>query len=133
MAHCKNSHRFVYPRGKNRQIILDKFYRSKNKELVLLSPSLMEGLDLKGDLSSFSIIVKIPYASLADKWVKAKMNYTKDWYGANTVQKLLQSCGRHIRSADEIGVTYILDSNFSTLYNMNRKMFPKWWIKLLKR
>ena len=39
---------------------------------ILVSPSLMEGIDLVDDLSRFQIIVKVPYASLGDKHVKKK-------------------------------------------------------------
>jgi Rad3-related DNA helicase len=39
---------------------------TNSKKLVLISPSLHTGLDLKDEQSRFQIIVKIPYPSKAD-------------------------------------------------------------------
>ena len=55
----------------------------KSNNTILIGPSLSEGIDLPGDLCRFIIILKVPYASLKDKLVKAKMELFPSWYKAD--------------------------------------------------
>ena len=114
------------PRGSNRQEILNEFYES-DEPLVLISPSLSEGLDLKDDLSRFCIICKVPYASLGDPWVKARMEKNNIWYTINAAQTLIQMTGRSIRSETDYCDTYILDSNFLQFAKQSFNLLPNWW------
>lgn len=52
---------------------IDEF-KSSDKPLVLVSPSLDEGVDLPGDLCRFQIIYKIPYLDLGDVQIKRRMS-----------------------------------------------------------
>ena len=67
------SKRLLIHRSDNRDQILEKHIRAKN-DTVLLSPSMTEGIDLKGDLSRFQVICKVPYPYLGDPIVKKRMN-----------------------------------------------------------
>jgi Rad3-related DNA helicase len=96
---------------------------------VLISPSLTEGIDLKGKLSDFCIICKIPYPSLMDSWVKARMEADPLWYSAFTLSTIIQMTGRSVRSETDNAPTYILDSEFIKFYNRKINDFPKWWKK----
>ena len=51
-----------------RDEIIEEHFKT-TKPTVLISPSLHLGLDLKDDLSRFQVIVKVPYPSLADRWI----------------------------------------------------------------
>ena len=84
-----------------------------------------EGVDLKGNLSEFQILCKMPFPYLGDKVVKKKMNKWKWWYNTQTIRTIIQSVGRSIRSEKDKAVTYILDSDWSRVKNMCRKDFPK--------
>lgn len=108
----------------NREAVLEKHLRGK-KPTVLISPSMTEGVDLKGDLSRFQIICKVPYPYLGDKLVRKKMNKWKWWYPLQTAKTIVQATGRSVRSKDDTAVTYILDSDFEMFYNRNREMFPE--------
>ena len=125
----KNS-RLLAHDSKNRDAILKKHTNSK-KATVLLSPSMTEGVDLKGDLSRFQIICKIPYPYLGDQIIRKRMNKYKDWYGLQTAKSIVQSCGRSIRSKKDTAVTYILDSDWNKFYSRNKNMFPKEFKTLL--
>ena len=57
----------------NRDEILNKHLTS-TEPTVLLSPSMTEGVDLKGDASRFQVIVKVPYPYLGDPIVRKRMN-----------------------------------------------------------
>ena len=58
--------------GSNREKMLEEHCRSKN-DTILDSPSMSEGVDIKGDLSKFQIISKMPFPYLGDKVCRKKM------------------------------------------------------------
>jgi ATP-dependent DNA helicase DinG len=102
------------------------------KPTVLISPSLHTGLDLKGKLSRFQIITKVPYPNKNDRWINAKRNLDKDWYYWQTALKLVQASGRSIRSKEDWARTYILDSAFGYFVNKNRGILPDWFMQAVK-
>ena len=67
--------------------------------------------------------MKIPYPSLADKYVAAKSKFNPTWYSNATAITLLQGVGRGIRSSNDWCVTFILDACFGYLYSKCSKMF----------
>jgi ATP-dependent DNA helicase DinG len=93
---------------------------------VLVTYSMWEGVDLAGDLSRFQIIPKMPLATWSGQ-VKARVeqdgNAGRKWYDWLAITKLLQGCGRSIRSDDDFAITYILDSMF---FRYERRM-PEWF------
>ena len=118
------SKRLLTHNSDNRDIILEKHIRSKN-DSVLLSPSMTEGVDLKGDLSKFQIICKVPYPYLGDPIVKKRMHKNKGWYPLQTAKSIVQSCGRSVRNEKDQAVTYILDSDWHNFYKRNKSIFPQ--------
>jgi ATP-dependent DNA helicase DinG len=102
------------------------------KPTVLISPSLHTGLDLKGELSRFQIITKVPYPNKGDRWINAKRHLDEDWYYWQTALKLAQAYGRSIRSKEDWAKTYILDSAFGYFLNKNRNVLPKWFIQAIR-
>jgi Rad3-related DNA helicase len=102
------------------------------KPTVLISPSLHTGLDLKGELSRFQIITKVPYPNKNDRWINAKRNLDEDWYYWQTALKLVQASGRSIRSKEDWAKTYILDSAFGYFVNKNRDILPDWFMQAVK-
>jgi Rad3-related DNA helicase len=99
---------------------------------VLLSPSMTEGVDLKGDLSSFQVIVKIPYASLGDKQIKARMQEDKIWYANLAAVTLMQAYGRSVRSSTDVAVTFVLDSAFKYFVKSNESLFCNWFREAIR-
>jgi Rad3-related DNA helicase len=113
--------RLLFQQGAgDRENMLLQHTRSK-AATVLVSPSMMEGLDLRDDLGRFQIMCKVPYPDLSDPIVKAK---DRDWYSWRTVRTLVQAVGRSVRSADDWTRTYILDSSFMDLLERSFSMFP---------
>jgi ATP-dependent DNA helicase DinG len=102
------------------------------KPTVLISPSLHTGLDLKGELSRFQIITKVPYPNKNDRWINAKRKLDEDWYYWQTALKLVQASGRSIRSKEDWARTYILDSAFGYFVNKNRNILPDWFMQAVK-
>ena len=125
------SKRLLIHNSHNREKILEKHKRSKSPT-VLLSPSMTEGIDLKDNCSRFQIICKIPYPYLGDKLIRKKMNKWRWWYPMTTAKTIVQSVGRSIRSKEDYAITYILDNDWHTFYEKNRKYFPQEFKKCLK-
>ena len=102
---------------------------------VLVSPSMMSGVDLKDDLARFQILLKVPYPNVASNKIKGRQKTNKDWYAWKTVVDTLQMYGRSTRTETDFSDTFILDSNFSDLLKYNSHMIPKYFtdaIKVLK-
>lgn len=104
-----NNKRLISHETYNRHKKLEEFKRS-DKPLVLISPSMNEGVDLPGKECRFQIIYKIPYPSLGDLQTKTRKNKDQIWYAYNTVISLLQTYGRGLRSEDDFCTTYFIDS-----------------------
>ena len=118
------SNRIIVAYGENRESALKK-HMTSTKPTILISPSISEGVDLKGKLSEFQIICKVPFPYLGDKVVKKKMNKWKWWYNTQTIRTIIQSVGRSIRSEKDKAVTYILDGDWKRIKSICRNDFPK--------
>jgi Rad3-related DNA helicase len=101
--------RLIEHNTQNRAEILEQF-KSSNEPLVLVSPSMREGVDLPGDLCRFQIIYKLPYPDLADKQILLRANADEDWYNYKTALSLIQTYGRGMRSEDDYCTSYFIDS-----------------------
>lgn len=94
---------------------IERFRESENK--IMVSYSMTEGVDLPYDDLRFQIFYKVPYLSLADNQVKARLNLEPNWYNTKTVQTIIQAWGRGMRSADDYCTNYLLDSGFNRILN----------------
>lgn len=99
----------------NREQVLNFFEKDENP-LVLVSPSMSEGVDLPYDKCRFQIIYKIPFPYLGDKQVNMRMKRDRKWYAYKTVMTLMQAYGRGMRAEDDSCYTYILDSDINMLF-----------------
>jgi len=117
------SKRILTHNSDNRDEILHKHITSK-EPTVLLTPSMTEGVDLKGDASRFQIIVKVPYPYLGDPIIRKRMNKNDKWYSMQTAMTIVQAYGRSVRSMDDNAITYILDSDWKRFYRDNKDVFP---------
>lgn len=115
--------------GKTQEQILKE--HSDDPTGVLLSSSLWEGIDLKGDLSRFQIIAKIPYPPLTDERTKIKRTKYPLWYNSQTIMKLLQGFGRSIRDENDWAKTYVIDSSILGLITRGRQSIPKAYYDIL--
>ena len=126
-----NKKRILFYNGtQEKRDVIEILKKEKNK--VLIGPSLLEGLDFKDDWSRFCIFAKVPYLSLADKFVKVKLQIKPDWYRWKAIINILQGVGRSVRSEDDWAVTYILDGSLGDLIHNNRSSFPVEFFQRLK-
>lgn len=104
-----------HTRGNKAEDFVNEF-KECGKLSVLISPSIFEGVSLDGDMCRYQILVKAPYASLADKRIHYIMNYHKEIYELMTLMKIIQGAGRSVRSKDDYADTYALDYNIRRLF-----------------
>ncbi len=116
----------LYEDSNEKQDNLETYKYSTDK--ILIGPSLVEGLSLNDDLCRFQIIMKIPYPSLADKFISAKKDFNPQWYAETTSISILQGVGRGVRNEKDWCVTFILDGCFNNLLSSCRSMFPQEFI-----
>jgi len=98
-------------------------------ETVLVSPSMMNGIDLKDDLSRFQIIIKVPFPNLQSSKVKRRLETKPEWYNWKTLIEMMQSYGRSVRNEDDWAETYVLDSCFDQVI---QKRVPQYFRDALK-
>jgi ATP-dependent DNA helicase DinG len=127
-----NDKRLVYADQGNRARALDE-HTDREDDTVIVSPSMMHGINLNDDLSRFQIILKVPYPSLASKVNKERMNDKPTWYAWRTVSDLVQAYGRSIRSETDYADTFILDGCFGDILGQYGYMLPKYFIDAIKR
>ena len=95
---------------KERDAVFREF-ETENSNEILISTYANQGFD--GKMVDFTIIVKIPFGPLGDIQVKTKAENDPKWYQLMTSVELAQMCGRNVRSATDVGHTYIIDPSFA--------------------
>jgi len=124
--------RFLFHETEDRHDILEKHIHS-TEPTVLVSPSMMSGIDLKDDLARFQILLKIPYPNISSNKIKARQKTNPDWYTWKTVVDTLQAYGRAVRSDTDYADMFILDSNFSDLLKYNSHIIPNYMLNAIKQ
>ncbi len=117
------SKRLLIHTSDDREEVL-RHHLSSPEPTVLLSPSMTEGVDLKGDLSRFQVVCKVPYPYYGDPLVRKRMNKWSWWYPLQTAKTLIQASGRSIRDANDYAVTYILDADWISFFGRSGRFFP---------
>lgn len=117
--------------GVKNEDILELHERS-TKPTVLVSPSMTYGVDLKGDLATFQILLKAPWLPTKEKRVEQLMKLDKQWYSNKMLCTLVQACGRGIRSVDDECITYILDGSIYDVIERNLSKLPKYFVDRLQ-
>lgn len=96
-------------------------------EDILLSPSLMEGVDLPDDQCRWQALVKVPYPATGDARVSYLLDVESDWdwYYEETAQSIIQSAGRGVRHSKDYCDYYVLDQSFGDV--MEKADIPDWF------
>ena len=103
-------------------------HTSDTSPTIIASPSISHGIDLKGDLARFQIIIKAPFLPTTDKRVERLMKDDFNWYINKMLGTFIQACGRGIRSKDDFCVTYVLDAAITDMVFKNKNKIPKYFI-----
>ena len=133
-ANEKLKMRFYRHDKDTREENLNYWLKEGRKDSIFLSVHMGEGVDLKGDLARWQVIIKTPYLYLKDKYVSAHFNSNngQKWYNQKAIIELIQMCGRVMRSQDDFGITYVLDTMAMSLLMGNSNMLPSWFRERVK-
>ena len=127
----KGNDRLLFHTSDDRDKVLYEHLTS-TKPTILVSPSMMTGVDLKDDLSRFQVIMKVPYGNLKSEKIKKRLKDNKEWYAWDSCSNLIQMTGRSIRSMDDYCDTFILDDSLSNLLKYNHKYLPEYFTEAIK-
>jgi ATP-dependent DNA helicase DinG len=127
-----NNPRLVYAEQGKREEALEE-HISREDDCVIVSPSMIQGVDLIDDLSRFQVILKVPYPALASKVNKQRLETNPEWYAWRTVSDLVQAYGRSIRSETDHADTFILDGCFSDVMMQSSHLLPQYFKNAIKR
>lgn len=92
---------------------------------IMVSPSFDKAVDLPDDECRVVIVCKLPYPYLGSTVMKSRINQSKTYYTHETLMTLIQMVGRHIRSEDDWGITYVLDAGFKGFLKRANDMIPQ--------
>lgn len=107
---------FEHVRGQKLAELIELFKDDASPAAVLLTPSGFEGLDLPGELSRYTVIVKAPFAALGDKRIKTIADTYPDIYSLLALMKVVQGAGRSVRGPEDYATTYMLDQGIQRLW-----------------
>lgn len=119
--------RFLYRGGNASNEIMMEVHKASEMPTVLVSPSMTHGIDLKGKLGEFQIIMKAPYPNLGDPRINRKFKEDKEWYVDKMLSTLVQACGRCNRTASDLAITFIMDFNAYQALVVNRDKLPAYF------
>lgn len=131
LKNALSSGRFLYREDTTKNEDIINIHENIDTPTVLISPSMTHGVDLRGDLGRFQIIMKIPYLPINDKRIKKLMDNDFRWYQNKMLSTLMQACGRCTRSVDDYSTTYIIDGAIMNVLKYNRKKLPQYFIDRL--
>jgi Rad3-related DNA helicase len=127
MARSRHQDRFLFQKKfASKEDMLRRHNDSENT--IIVAPALHEGLDLYGDLSRIQLICKVPWPNFKDnKQLARRLELDQRYYTWLTALKLIQSCGRSIRSDTDWAHTYVLDDVFYRFMRDAASMIPGWF------
>jgi Rad3-related DNA helicase len=112
----------LYKGSDEKELAIKKMTRKKS--MILMGPSILEGLNMIDDHSRFQIFLKVPYPHLGDKYVAAKLEHSQKWYNWRTSIAILQGVGRSIRTPEDWAITYFLDGCLADIMKSAGDQFP---------
>lgn len=138
-THSNEITAFIKERLKNNNRLLCRDTNNTNEDIlklhnecidptILVSPSLVYGVDLKDNLARFQIIVKLPFLPLSSKRIKKLFNLDSNWYENKMLNAVVQAAGRATRNKNDYSSTYILDGNFINVVKRAKSKLPKYFI-----
>ena len=112
----KTNDRFIFHNSKNRQSQTQRFIESDEPK-ILVSPYSFEGVDFKDDLARFQIIAKNPFPNMFGNNQYEARDRVSDfhWIFELRSKVLSQMYGRIVRSPNDWGDTYLIDSDIDSL------------------
>jgi len=105
---------------------------------LFVSPSVDTGWDFPGRVAEYQIIPKLPFPAVKGSRIMEarclkKKGGDPKYRDHLMIMRLVQSCGRIMRSEFDQGETFVLDNNMQWVWNSCRNEFPGWFRRLYQR
>jgi ATP-dependent DNA helicase DinG len=122
----------VQPRDKETEEVI-KLWQEAEQD-ILVSPTMVEGVDLYEDRCRWQVLLKTPYPYVGDSRVSYLLNERKDWtwYMESASMDIQQSVGRAVRGPEdsEASSYYVLDTGFDKVIKQ-RTNPPGWFMEAI--
>lgn len=108
---------------------VEKFKEFQNSvDGVLISPSCVEGVDLKDDLCRFNVLTSLPYPSAGEGYFQRLLaNNGWNLYNIICMRQIGQALGRGVRHKEDWCKNYLCDTRFYGFLNKMGKFLPDWF------
>lgn len=110
----------------NMESVLRKFMDSMPPS-IMVSPSIMTGIDLPYEACRFQIIMKVPYPSTQGALMKARCERDPGYSSYIAAQQLVQAYGRTTRAEDDFSESFIVDDNILWFLNRYSEYVPQYF------
>ena len=108
----RSDKRFIWvEQGQDKSKALAK-HAASTSPTVLVSPAMLEGIDLKDDMARFQVMLKLPFPTL-DDYTRRMMAIHSNYYDNEVATSIMQAYGRAVRSDEDYAIFYILDGAFA--------------------
>lgn len=116
---------YVHDQDEDPEVEIEKWQNSDRD--LFLSPSMMEGVDLKDDMCRWQVLLKVPYPAMDSRTEYIVNNQKYGWveYKERAMIRVVQSYGRAVRHDEDYADYYVLDEDFNDL--MNDRTAPEWF------
>jgi Rad3-related DNA helicase len=123
---------YLHEKEDNADEVIDDWQNGGGSKDILLSPSVMSGVDLKDDMCRFQILLKVPYPAMESRVKYITENQKFGWpsYFERAMIRVVQSYGRGIRSSDDKCDYFVLDEDFNDL--LEKRQAPRWFLNALE-
>jgi hypothetical protein len=122
--------RLMFHTKENKKDVYKSFLQSDPKDgMVMVGSGLHEGIDLKGDIARWQVMLQCPWPSLADAGHKWLAEREQDYYLWACTREVLQASGRVCRGVGDKGMTLLYASEFRRWYDMAKTagQIPDWF------
>lgn len=100
---------------------------------ILVSPSVTTGFDFPMETAEYQIIAKVPFPDTRSAMVSARIAATAGYREHLTMQTLVQTYGRIVRSDIDQGETFIVDNHASWFLKANADLAPSYFTEAIQR
>lgn len=133
LEHSRNKDRMITHDRRNTAKIVAEF-KTANRPLVLVSPSVTTGYDFPGDECEYQILGKVPFLDMRPSVMKARRKKDKEYDAYNAMQSIVQAAGRGVRSVDDQCEVFVVDDHFGNWFVWaNQHLCPKWFLDSVKK
>jgi Rad3-related DNA helicase len=127
IAHgSRHKRRFIVPeRGSLNLARAIEEFKSAEPGTVLVSPSVITGVDFPYSECEYQIISKVPFPDTRSAIMKARISQIPKYRESLTMQQIVQAAGRGMRAEDDQCETFIIDTHANWFLNRACDFAPR--------